>query len=400
MTKQKHVVFAWELGANYGHLTKIVSLSHHLLQSGFKISYVIKDLSYLLKLNVPSNIDIYQAPNWPLEGSASKLIVSFSDILWNIGYKNDEKLFGMIKGWHQILDLIKPDLLICNHSPTAALVGRFFDFPVSYYGTGFEIPSIQYPMASIRQWEHVTLNQLKKSDQKTLKVINQTLEKLSQPALKNVAEIFEVEKTFLCTLPEIDPYQQRGDIPYWGPIMEVGQGIEPYWNRKKQKKIFVYMNPTFKVNERIFQAIGNQDCFVNAHFSGGVVPEYLQNKPYDNVNVSTKPFNMSVVMQETDLLICQSSHAMACVGLLFGKPMLLVPSQQEQKLTTMNLVKIGIAEEVGLQDTVAIIAQKIDKVLFHPNYENNAQFMQDKYKSFELNKQVGLIAEECKELLH
>lgn len=82
-----------------------------------------------------------QAPLYSREvANKVDLTLTYADIIYNLGYAREQDLMSLSKAWINLFTLIKPDLIIADHSPTAVLAARCLDIKSSTYGTGFFIP--------------------------------------------------------------------------------------------------------------------------------------------------------------------------------------------------------------------------------------------------------------------
>ena len=51
---------------------------------------------------------------------------SFAHILHNVGWDSEVGLGGLVDAWRAIYEMVKPDVIVCEHSPTALLAARGF----------------------------------------------------------------------------------------------------------------------------------------------------------------------------------------------------------------------------------------------------------------------------------
>ena len=65
-------------------------------------------------------------PTRPRAGSGSFLAASFADVLAVHGFATADELHPMVQGWQGLLDLARPALVVCDHSPTLCLAALGF----------------------------------------------------------------------------------------------------------------------------------------------------------------------------------------------------------------------------------------------------------------------------------
>ena len=97
-------------------------------------------------------------------------VVTYADLLLNIGFGDGEAFTVHLHAWRNLFELVQPDLLVCDHSPTALLAARTLTsaygtltpalsqgeremrFPVATVGTGFFTPSMNRRYGSLRKF--------------------------------------------------------------------------------------------------------------------------------------------------------------------------------------------------------------------------------------------------------
>lgn len=399
MSSHIHIVFAWELGENYGHILKNMALARPLLLKGYKISFILRELSHVSQLKIESEIKIFQAPIWPKRVKAPGIVKNYSDLLLGIGYDNVHHLKGILAAWRTLFELLEPDLVICDHAPSALIAAKSKKIKVINFGTGFEVPEPQSPFSTLRPWDKIASSELVKSDQSLLQNINTCLLDSGVPSVTDLMSILRPDSNLLCTLPEIDPYIGRKNTPYWGPMMEVDKGASPEWPKTDGMKVFIYLRNDLKFLPHLLKALEILKYSVVIHFIGGVLPNINGLKQLKNIVISQQPLKMSEVMKQADLLICHAGHGVVANALLHGLPLMLLPTQQEQKNTVIRLVKLGIAIELNGKESQMQMKKKFRAIEHQNQYRENAQVVAKKYIDFDLAGQVDQLIEHCEHLL-
>ena len=99
----------------------------------------------------------------------------------------------------------------------------------AFFGTGFCAPPQMSPMPTIRPWVKAPSQRLQSSENKALQTINPVLEKIDASILEKLMNLFDCDENFLTTFPELDYYQDRGSVRYWGACMSMDEGANPVW---------------------------------------------------------------------------------------------------------------------------------------------------------------------------
>ncbi|MBL7002516.1 MAG: hypothetical protein ISR69_00645 [Gammaproteobacteria bacterium] len=395
---QKHIVLAWELGSNYGHLSKMLTLTRPFISKGYKVSFILRDLSHVQQLGVPDNINIYQSPFISGKQSAQYAPTNYSDILLGVGYSDLNKFVGALRGWITLFELLKPDLLICDHSPTALLAAKANGCKVVNFGTGFELVDLHEPFASLRLWEKVPQSSLVAADQSLLIKINKALKLNQKKGYSNLKSAFTVDQSYLCTLPELDPYIGRKNTPYWGPLMEMGSGVTPVWPKQDGFKVFVYVRPDIKIMLHLIKAMMSLNLSVLIHCIGGYTPKIDGIQNLENIHICEKPLNMSEIVKQADLILCHGGHGTVANALLAGIPLLLFPTQQEQKNTAVRLTNLGVALELKGQESQQQLKKKLNSFIKQEQFKSNMNVLKDKYQDFNITELVEDISQRCIDL--
>src|SRR3954466_6055754 len=124
------VLFAWELGGSLGHLTSLQPLTIEFLKRGHQVFLAARDLSQLQTVFAGIDVTLLQAPwNARCKGILQP-VITYADLLLNVGFSDANALSSHVSAWKSIYDLVKPDLLVCDHSPTALLAARGYHFAI------------------------------------------------------------------------------------------------------------------------------------------------------------------------------------------------------------------------------------------------------------------------------
>ena len=289
------IVYAWELGAGYGHLAAFLPLAKALRAAGHEVTCVIKELTHAETLLGQHGFDYLQAPLWQLQLDTLTHPINYAEILFKVGYLSTTGVTGLVKAWRKQLELLQPDLLIVDHGPTALLASRGASFKRLTLGSGFYAPPRITPMPSIRSGTPVTQAKLLETENLALMVINGVAQNLSLPPLKVLCDLFAVDTSLLCTFPELDLYPQRGAADYIGPTLSLDEGTHFTWPDTAGPKVFVYLQAGFAHSEKIIAALSTLPVRAIVHspiLDAALMQKYQQ----PNIGFSTAPLHMGQVI--------------------------------------------------------------------------------------------------------
>src|SRR3546814_5322932 len=113
------IVFAWELGSNFGHLSPLLPVAQALRDRGHQIDFVIRELARGQTVLQPHGFGMLQAPLWTGRTPPMAAAANYAGILQRCGYHTVPALAGLVAGWRRLYQLMAPDLVVLDHAPTA-----------------------------------------------------------------------------------------------------------------------------------------------------------------------------------------------------------------------------------------------------------------------------------------
>jgi UDP:flavonoid glycosyltransferase YjiC (YdhE family) len=323
------ILYAWELGADLGHLQAFLSLAMALRAQGHEVILAAKDLSRYHSLPGAQAFEAIQAPLWPapVKGLPEPQ-VCYADILQRHGYLDHQGLLGIVKAWRSLYGMIDPALLIADHAPTALLAARGLPFPRITYGSGFFSPPRTTPMPSMRPWLKLPPDRIEDSETAVLRIINRVLADIGAEPMPALADLFDVDESFLLTPRELDHYPRHGTAHYLRPPLSVQGGATPEWAPAPGKKIFAYLKTNHPMIDELLQQL-RESAFNVLVYIPGLSEERCRALQSANMRFSPYPVDMHYATQHAGALICHAGIGTILHGLLSGLPILLLPINLE-----------------------------------------------------------------------
>ena len=392
------IVYAWELGAGYGHLAAFLPLAKALRAAGHEVIFVIKELTHAETLLGQQGFDYVQAPLWQLQLDALTHPINYAEILFKVGYLSKPGVAGLVKAWRKQLALLQPDLLIVDHAPTALLASRGASYKRLTLGSGFYAPPQITPMPSIRPEVNPTQSKLLETENLALSVINSVAQELALPPLQVLSDLFTVDLGLLCTFPELDLYPQRGTADYVGPMLSLDEGADFDWPDATGPKVFVYLQAGFAHSEKIIAALSSMPVRAVVH-SPILNPTLIQKYSQPNLLFSTTPLHMGQASREADVAICNAGMGTISAMLLAGTPLLLFPTHQEQFMLASAVVRLGAAMLVADPGPQPDFQKWIMELITQPRFHQAAAAFQEKYRDFNQQQQLDNLVARCEHLL-
>ncbi len=392
----RRVVFCWEAGGGHGHLFRMLLLAAELKNRGVEPVFVVKEISTGVKRLIENNYRVLQAPmvsrNTPRPAQAT--VNNFADILLGQGFNNINELSGLLKAWRDTVELIAPSLIITDFAPTALLATREMRIPRIIYGDPFGTPLPRTPFPSLRPWSQIPNARLMRSDTLALHNANESLSLLGMKPLTSLAEIHTVERNYLCCFEELDPYGKRPQGHYVGNLFDSDYGAPPVWPEGKGKKIFVYIGSQHPVLKPLLEAISQLPVRCIAYLSGAAKDASIEK----NIHISARPIAIAQVMQEADCFAC-GGHGTVSASLIAGKPVLLLPSQLEQRILATRVEAMQCGFHIPPHSKRLFIKEKLTALLTQTSITENSHRFAQRYADFDRQTQIAHIADELLQLI-
>ena len=357
------LLFVWELGANLGHLSHLRLPVEVALAAGHTVYMAVRELRNvrLVMGDLPVHYLLSPAkPDEPTQDQGGFL--SYTHLLDRQCFSSVEELSLYLGAWRSLFDLVQPDLVFFEQSPTAQIAALAYGFKKVHIGTGFSVPPLQADKSAPflpfpnTQLTPELAGQLRQADQQMLARINQALTAQALPPLPHLQAIFgQVDAQWLMTWPELDQFGARGpEQPglYLG-IDQPQPHALPDWPQAPGPKVFGYLDaiPSLEPLLRDLQAAGCCGLLVIR----GLSAEQRQRYSSQSIHCIAHPVNLQAVASQADWVISNAGHSATAFFAHQGVPQLLIPRYQEQLFTALRLVSQG-ASAMAFQDQSAFSA--------------------------------------------
>lgn len=384
-----HVVMCWELGGDLGHVARMRPLAAALYARGHRVSFIVRETLAASRLLDPAEYTWLQAP---LQAEAVSPgfapTLSFAHILHNVGFHAPNAIAGRIRGWRNLFDALKPDLLVFDHSPTALLAARGLTAKRILLGTGFGIPPALSPLPAFDVGTQTA--DLDAAEKDLVARINETQDIFGTERLGQLSDIYQADAQLLFTLKELDHYPQRQTGDYWGPPIQEG-GRAPMWPEGEGKRVFAYLKP-FETLPSLLDTLKQAGHPTLIYMSRRDTDGRIEGGKLAYVDA---PVDLKQAVQESDLVICHAGHGTVSATLLEGKPLLLLPLNIEQRMlaTRVTVAGAGLAAPALKPEGMR---KKFLQLLDEPAYTAAARVFAERYTGLEVEKnpeRFALLAE-------
>jgi UDP:flavonoid glycosyltransferase YjiC (YdhE family) len=340
------ILVSYELGAGLGHLNQLVAVAQRV-QGDHSWVFALPDRALgepIIRRAFGDKARVLEGIRWrPSDPNFRKIRThTFADVGAIFGFHDDEILSAKTAQWHTILRQVVPDLIVAEFAPTLRLaIGGKVPFVV--VGNGYTVPPRGQLLPPIRPQETSVPALSRANEGRILAAVNVVRARLRGEAIDFFSDLFSGEHTFVCTLPEFDPYRRfRRGLSLW-PLNIPDVPLGPPVVQRKGPPIFVYLPGVHPALPRVISALNDLKLPAEIYVSGMTAQE-LAKHCSRTVRIHRKPADLSPVLPNTSLLIHHGGLSTSCAGLLAGVPQLVLPFKLEHRITAAGLEHFGVAK--------------------------------------------------------
>lgn len=362
-------LLAWELGGGLGHATPLAQIAQPLLEAGHEVQLVLRDLSLLGPVFGPlarhPRLQAWQAPVWQLPLAGQPPPATYAELLAHAGYLDAARLQGLAQAWRTLFTLLKPQLLLADHAPTALLAARGLPMRRLLAGTGFFMPPPRQPMPPFREWTPIAPHRVRAAEERVLATCNQLLTGWGEPPLAALHELLAADERCLLTWPALDPYAgtptPRSDEPatrYFGPLPGRNDGSLPDWPAGDFGRVLAYLRPEPAATEAAL-AVLQAGPWSTVACVPGLATSLKQRHASAHLRFADMPLNMARMAGQADAVLCHAGAGTVHAALLQGRPLVMLPTQAEQLLTARRVQAAGAGVLLLEADVAAQLHQAV-----------------------------------------
>lgn len=375
------VMCVWEQGSSLGHLSHLRSSVQAALEMGHEVFLVARELTGIRTVFGDLPITCLQAPFKqfcdPADQSAYK---SLTHVIFRQCFSSSAELALYARAWRGLFQLVKPDLVLYEHAPTALVASFGYPFKKILVGNGFSIPPRPPDFAEPFAVFITTLRTpeitegLQQDDRFLLQLINRALAQLGSPQMQHLADPYaQADEQFLFTLAALDHFGPR-EAQYLG-VEAAPPQVAPVWPHGDGQKVFAYLNPVQGL-EKLLMSL--QAAKVRALLVVRGLPTALRTAyASEQLQFLDHLVDMQGVGQQADWIISHGNHISTALFMQSGVPQLLLPLHQEHLFVGLRLQAQGAAV-LAYQD--------------QPSYETEVSQM---LKGEKLRQRAAALARQC-----
>jgi len=371
------ILFAWELGAHLGHLTRDLPVAQKLRDAGHQVRFAVRDTRVAAEILPPHRFGFLQAPVCVGRTRLGQAPANYAEMLVAEGWCDRKALLGHISAWCELLAGGTFDAAVADHAPGALIAARITGRIAIPLGNGFEIPPDSEPMPSIRPWENLTRERLLASERNVLADINAIVTQLGGQAYGRLAEIFAPSPIF-ATFAELDHYGPRNGTCYVGSIHGLSQAPQASWPTGDGPRVLAYLRSHHPATAEVMAALAASGVRAIC-----IVPEanevFKAQHSSQSVSVFDHPVALDSLLDEADAMIGYASTGAVTAALLKGVPLLMLPAIVEQYLCARRVEAMGAGVIIDGTPERERIREGLAALLGEAKYKAGAASFSAKY---------------------
>lgn len=371
------ILIAWELGANFGHLSRDVPVAEKLREAGHDVVFAVRDTGVAAEILTPRQFDFIQSPVFIRHTRLNEPPANYAEVLEAEGWCNRVTLHGHLRAWLGLFSMGKFDAVVADHAPGALVAAHIAGCIGIAFGNGFEIPPDIEPMPAIRSWQHYSEERLMASQRRVLADLNAVAVELGGKGFVRLGQIFPANSIF-ATFAELDHYGQRNGACYVGSIHGLSNAEETVWPSGDSHRVVVYLRSHLKATAAVMEALAeSQVCAICV--IPGADAQFKTKYQNDLITIVDHPVMLGSILEHTDALIGYASAGIMAAALLEGVPLLMIPATVEQYLIAKRAEAIGVGILIDGIPSKKRIYTAITSLLSEARFKNSANIFAERY---------------------
>jgi UDP:flavonoid glycosyltransferase YjiC (YdhE family) len=377
------VLFAWELGRNFGHASGLAPVAAELGRRGHVVIAALANIHEGQRF-LPAEVQLLPTPKAPPLSKSEETKLgggppcTYGDLLAASGYHDARLLAGLIRTWRSLLTMARPDAVLYESAPTAMLASRGLAFAKLGFGSGYSFPPRTAPWPPMLPRLSRPPGELKRRERALLRTINHVLAQNGTGPIAALNDIFDLDATLVKSVPELDQYGARSDVEYVGPSYTLDSGAAVAFPRGRGPCVFVYLRPVLSfVQEAVIRDLTRLPYRFIAVLPAAS-PEQLARLRQPHIRATAHPVRLDQVTRTADLAVCHSAVGTGAAFLFAGVPLLLVHTCIEQEMSARRAIEAGAALEASANEPTAYPGL-MARLLQEPGFREGARRLAQRY---------------------
>ena len=334
------ILFGWELGANRGHIERLLPMAKRLLDQGHEVALALQQID-CAGLDRDPRIALWQAPVWPRllinnMQDGSRRVATMGDILAQLGLDRPGCLAPMVSGWDSHFAAFKPDVVVADYAP-ALLTAARGRVPTISVGDCFSCPPYQ-----LERFPNLTGTANAYDEDALLDTVDADLESVGRAPLEGLPALFAADHVMVGNFAELDPYRALRVGHYCAPSIKLpladgsGGGDE----------IFVYGYNRIGADSPIWAGLAATRRTVRIHMGDPARAHLAAFKQLGYI-YEPKPVPFPLIAGRSCIAVSCGGNGFTSACLVAGLPQLMMPLDLEKMMTARAVDALGFGKMLG-----------------------------------------------------
>jgi rhamnosyltransferase subunit B len=341
------ILFGWELGANRGHIERILPMAQRLLDQGHQVALAVQQID-CAGLDRDPRITLWQAPIWPRllinnVQDHSRHVATMGDILAQLGLDRPGCLAAMINGWDAIFAAFAPDVIVADYAPAllAAANGRVVTIAV---GDCFSCPPPQ-----LERFASLTGTPNAYDEDALLDTVDADLASVGRAPLAGLPALFSADHILVGNFAELDPYRAYRQGQYCPPSVKL-----PLANGEGGcgDEVFVYAYNRIGSDNVIWAGLAATRRQVRVHMIDPARDHFEMFKRFGFIH-EPRPLPFPEITRRSRIAVSYGGNGFTSACLIAALPQLLMPFDLEKLLTARSVDALGFGKMLGFNGLTA-----------------------------------------------
>lgn len=372
-----NILVTWEMGANWGHVSRDVPLLQRLQAEGHNVLYAVRAQHLASTRSAASGIQCIAAPTGAAISRMPRNLAGYAGILFADGFGDATILQERITGWRNLFAEHQIDIVVSDYAPSALLAARVTKIPSVAFGSGFEIPPDVALLPSFCGGGAQDESARRFSEGLIVYNVNRVMKQLGGAPLQQMAQIYQGTHCVLATFAELDHIADRpSGAVYAGAVQELPGSMAASWRTTNKPRVLVYLRGIGLLVDEVLRVLDEISAEVIAVLPDAGSIRYV----HADVRVFRQPVCFDGLLETADLVIASGSGT-ATTALLAGIPVLVLPAQAEQSMFAGRVKDAGAGMAAG-NGTAATVSDAIHRLLRDESFRDAAASFAAKYAGF------------------
>jgi rhamnosyltransferase subunit B len=332
------ILFGWELGANRGHIERLLPMAHLLLDSGHEVALALQQIDSA-GLERDPRITLWQAPVWPRLlinniQDHTRRVATMGDILAQLGLDRPGCLAAIVSGWDSIFSAFQPDVVVADFAPAllTASRGRIISIAVGDY---FSCPPYQ-----LERFPNLTGTPNAYDEDALLDTVDADLVSVGRAPLDGLPALFAADHEMVGNFAELDPYRPQRSGIYCAPSIKL-----PLANGEGGggEEIFVYAYNRIGADSPIWAGLAATKRTVRIHMRDPARAHLAMFKQLGCIH-EPKPVPFPLIASRSCVAVSYGGNGFTSACLVAALPQLIMPFDLEKMLTARAVDSIELGK--------------------------------------------------------